>query len=108
MSLVFGGAELLRLAHYSIEHLQQAPLFVDQQFRIANNVDEENVRDLQLDLFFDLSGLEMREGGNVLSVCESFSFLETSGKSKTRTSTNGETDKRSAGWNPLASCWQAV
>jgi hypothetical protein len=62
VSLVFGGAELLRLAHHSIEHLQQAPLFVNQQSGVTDNIDEENVRDLQLDLFFDLSGHEMREG----------------------------------------------
>ena len=92
--LSFGGAELLRLAHHSIKHLRQAPLLVNQQSRIANNDDEENVLDLQIDLFFDLSGHEMREGGNVrtLSVCE----------------WNGETDKRAAVWNPLASFSQAV
>src|SRR5436309_14425133 len=31
-------------------------LFVNRKLRITNNVDEENVRDLKLDLFLDLCG----------------------------------------------------
>jgi hypothetical protein len=31
-------------------------LIVNRKFRVANDVDEENMRDLELDLFLDLNG----------------------------------------------------
>ena len=31
-------------------------LIINRKFRVANDVDEENMRDLELDLFLDLNG----------------------------------------------------
>jgi hypothetical protein len=43
-----------------VEHGPLA-LLVDEQFGVADNVDEENVPDLQFDLFFNFSGHSGRD-----------------------------------------------
>src|SRR5438094_147440 len=52
----FSQAELLRAAHDLFQCLQLLALLGDEQFGITDDVDEENVPDLQLNLFFNLSG----------------------------------------------------
>src|SRR6266487_734173 len=52
----FSQAELLRAAHDLFQCLQLLALLGDKQFGITDDVDEENVPDLELDLFFNLSG----------------------------------------------------
>src|SRR6266700_3329743 len=52
----FSQTELLRPAHDLIQCLKLLALLGDEQFGITDDVDEENVPDLQLDLFFNLRG----------------------------------------------------
>jgi hypothetical protein len=50
----FRFAKLLCAANDLIERIQQRPLSVDQNLRIANDVDEEDMCQLQLDFFVNL------------------------------------------------------
>src|SRR5438874_13059453 len=52
----FSQAELLRAAHDLFQCLKLLALLGDEQFGITDDVDEENVPDLELDLFFNLRG----------------------------------------------------
>jgi hypothetical protein len=47
---------LLGQANNPIEFINSGVLFVNGEFRVADDVEEENVRDLELDLLFNLSG----------------------------------------------------
>ena len=49
-------SKLLRLSNDLIERLADGTLFINRQLRIANDVHEQNMTDLELDLFLDLSG----------------------------------------------------
>lgn len=57
----FGPAEFLRAANDFIEGTEQSPLLVNQQFRVTDNVDEQDVRDFQRDFLFDLGGHSVRQ-----------------------------------------------
>src|SRR2546423_9521978 len=46
--------ELLGQANNPVEFINSAVLFVNGEFRVADDVEEENVRDLKLDLLFHL------------------------------------------------------
>src|SRR5438477_3658794 len=52
----FSQTELLRAAYDLFQCLKLLALLGDEQFGITDDVDEENVPDLQLDLFFNLRG----------------------------------------------------
>ena len=52
----FSFLELLGQANNPVEFINSAVLFVNRELRVADNVEEENVRDLKLDLLFNLSG----------------------------------------------------
>jgi hypothetical protein len=48
--------ELLGQANNPVEFINSGVLFVNGELRVAHDVEEENVRDLKLDLLFNLSG----------------------------------------------------
>src|SRR5205085_10550958 len=48
----FRSAKRLGAAHDLIEFLQYFPLLIDEHFRVPHDVDEQDVRDLERDLFF--------------------------------------------------------
>src|SRR5438105_519581 len=52
----FRFAKFVRRLDDLIEFLNRCPLIVDRHFGISDDVDKEDVRDLELDLFFNLSG----------------------------------------------------
>ena len=52
----FRFAKFVRRLDDLIEFLNRSALIVHRHFRIRDDVDEEDVRDLELDLFFNLSG----------------------------------------------------
>src|SRR4029077_532833 len=49
-------AEFFRPANDVIERVERCPLLVNQQLRVTNDVHEQDMGNLKLDLFFDLSG----------------------------------------------------
>jgi hypothetical protein len=60
----FGFAELIGAASDLVESIEQRTLIVNQQFGIAYDVDEKDVRQLQLDFLFDLSRHVARQINN--------------------------------------------
>src|SRR5437763_2881645 len=52
----FSQAELLRPAYDLFQCLKLLALLSDEHFRVTDNVDEQNVPDLQLDLFLNFGG----------------------------------------------------
>ena len=52
----FSGAELFGAADDPIQSLEQAALLVNQKVRVTNNVYEQDMRDLELNFFLNLSG----------------------------------------------------
>jgi hypothetical protein len=46
--------ELLGQANNPVEFINSAVLFVNREFRVADDVEEEDMRDLELDLLFNL------------------------------------------------------
>jgi len=46
--------ELLGQANNPVEFINSGVLFVNRKLRVADDVEEENVRDLKLDLLFNL------------------------------------------------------
>ena len=65
--------ELLGQANNPVEFINSGVLFVNRKFRVADDVDEQNVRDLKLDLFFNFR----RPFGNNLT-CSNFTSEESS------------------------------
>jgi hypothetical protein len=60
--------ELLGQANNPVEFINSGVLFVNGELRVADDVEEENVRDLKLDLLFNFGGhnLFRRGRGNEL------------------------------------------
>jgi hypothetical protein len=52
--ICFGFTELFGAANNLIQHLEQAPLLIDQELGVADDVDKEDIGDLKLDLLFYL------------------------------------------------------
>src|SRR5437016_8348054 len=52
----FGCLILIRTADDFGQLVNHRPLFVNRKLRVADDVDEQDVRDLKLDLFLNLSG----------------------------------------------------
>src|SRR3954471_1848027 len=50
----FSFLVLLRRANNPVEFINSAVLFVNRKLRVADDIEEENVRDLKLDLLFNL------------------------------------------------------
>ena len=48
--------ELFGQANNPVEFINSAVLFVNGELRVADDVEEENVRDLKLDFLFNLGG----------------------------------------------------
>jgi hypothetical protein len=48
--------ELRRLAHHLIKLLHRFALLVDEQLRVTHHVDEQDVRDLEVRIGFQLGG----------------------------------------------------
>src|SRR5205814_5977223 len=55
----FSFLELLGQANNPVEFINSGVLFVNGEFRVADNVEEEHVRDLKLDLLFNFGGHSM-------------------------------------------------
>jgi len=55
---------VLSAAYYLVEYFEQPALLIDQQLGVADYVDEEHIRDLELDFFLNLRG----HGGEFYSV----------------------------------------
>ena len=51
--------KFLRVADDLGERIAYGALLVNQQLRVANDVDEQDMRDLELDLFFNFGGHSM-------------------------------------------------
>src|SRR6266567_2906100 len=56
VAVCLSGAELFGAADDLIQSLEQPSLLVNQKLRVTNNVYEQDVCDLELDLFLNLSG----------------------------------------------------
>src|SRR5205814_9862602 len=52
----FSFLELLGQANNPVEFINSGVLFVNGEFRVADDVEEENVRDLKLDLLLNFGG----------------------------------------------------
>jgi hypothetical protein len=52
----FGSLKLLGRANNPIQFLNRRVLVANRKFRVANNVDEQDMGDFELDLVLDLNG----------------------------------------------------
>src|SRR5438128_11642167 len=68
--------ELFRTTDDLIELLLQLALIVDQQFRVTDSVDKEDVRDLKLNLFFNFSGHDLLRRGRAGEFLEAWIIPE--------------------------------
>src|SRR6266480_1430327 len=60
----FGFPILIRTADNFGQLVNHRPLFVNRKLGVTNDVDEQDVRDLKLDLFLNLSGHKPRRKGS--------------------------------------------
>ena len=65
--------ELLGSANNLVEFINSGVLFVNGEFRVADDVDEENVCDLKLDFFFNLGGHVVKLSEN--KAIDNFAFV---------------------------------
>ncbi len=52
-------AHLLRSADHFLQMFQKLALLINEQFGVAHDVDEEDMRDLEIDFFFNLGHGEL-------------------------------------------------
>src|SRR6266704_5493338 len=53
---LFRSLELLSATNRSVKRVEQRALLINYQLRVTDNVDEQDVRDLELNFFLNLSG----------------------------------------------------
>src|SRR5260370_39504613 len=64
----FCAAKFFRAADHLVEGVNHRLLFINRKLRVTDNVDEQDMRDLQLNLFLNLSGhaVKLRENKSII------------------------------------------
>ena len=69
---MFGTSEFIRIAHDHVQRLQHLPLLIYQQLGITHDVDEEDMRYFQRDLFFYFARHRRRHHSRFAGKIESY------------------------------------